>query len=451
MFQNIMDAGREYLSSPQKGRQYIEDSTSHNDLMDNEGYSAPSAPVDNMSLLHSAMQQQLQPAAPSVTADIPSDAARYRLFCLEAGIIGTTSDYYVWLREQGGLPVTATSIAVQQLETPASNTGKLVISRLANSGILSLPFVKMKLLCGFNKPILIESTAYDVYVHTHHSAGMESMSSETIWACLTINGITTDMCNELVKAQFTARVLDYEDPERPILAVMKFFEVTMTPAAVFGLQSLTQTIRSTDTSKGYGALFRLQCFLHLVHRLSQDALHGTHTTLNTTAFEDGIEDEIVSNTLTTAYFAVAKDSRLRIKDAETALLFQTLTARIDRYERPAKLSPPPAKQKERRDPPAASALPSRESEVCLPFMRDPSLCATPCTHGRLHAWPSSMPIKSKRWLMARAAKLPLPASVVPPSGGSATGSQRSPRPPRRATSSSAASVTSSISSADDDV
>jgi hypothetical protein len=309
--------------------------------------------------------------------------------------------------------------------------------------------VKVKIMCGFNKPILTEATAYDVNVHVHHSAGMETMSLDTVWACLTVNGITTAMCDELVRAQFTERVLDHEDTERPILSLLKFFEVTMTSSAVFGLRSLTQTIRSADASKGYGALFRLQCFLHVLHRLSQDALHGTQGTPNANAFEDAIEDEIINNTLTTSYFAIAKDSRLRTKDAATALLVKTLTARMDRYERPSK--PSPSLPGKRKDNPSTPAETSKGVEVCLPFMRDPSLCTTPCTHGRLHEWPTSMPLKSKRWLMGRAARLPLPASVVPPSGGSTAGSQRSERTPRRAPSSSAASVTSSISSAEDDV
>lgn len=450
---NIMAAGLKFMASPGKSLQYPDDVTPpENDFSYDEAFTAPSAPVDNMSILHSALQQQaskLQPLASENTASTHlSDAQRYGKFCAETGIIATSADYFVWMREnkKGNVASPAELPSpMPSAETPANNAGKITVTRLSAVGVLCHTFVYVKLLCGFSKTTFIDATRYDVDTHTHHSAGMSTMSADTVWACLTITNITPTMCDELVKSQYTARVLDNEDSERPIYSLLRFLEVTLGVETVTGLRCIVQNIRTADSTKGYGAPFRLLCFLYVLHRLVQDSLHGTQHTQAVHTFMCLLDDENTSSSLISAYFSEAKDSRLRIKDADHALQVAKLSARIDLLTRN-----PPALSTKRKEVPGAKGD-TKLPQVCLPFMRDPSLCTEPCALGKLHSWPATMPSKSREYLLARAAKLPLAAPIKKPAGGSTAGSQRSSRTPHQASSSSIDSVTSSISSNEDNV
>jgi hypothetical protein len=105
-----------------------------------------------------------------VSSNRPSDAACNKLFCTEAGIVGTTAYFYIWLREQTRCQIPSSSLPFTISETPANNTGKMQVV------VLNELFVNNKLECGFN--------------HVQHSADMRAISSETMWAFLTVNDIT---------------------------------------------------------------------------------------------------------------------------------------------------------------------------------------------------------------------------------------------------------------------
>jgi hypothetical protein len=67
MLNNIMDAGRKYLASPKKNSPHSRDApASDNESLDDDEFTTPPAQLDNMSILHSTMQQHSLPVEPSV-------------------------------------------------------------------------------------------------------------------------------------------------------------------------------------------------------------------------------------------------------------------------------------------------------------------------------------------------------------------------------------------------
>jgi hypothetical protein len=446
----IMDAGLKYLSSPRKALQ--DGYTSENDFPDDDTFQNP-APVDNMSILHSAMQQHASTLEPSMSISRPSDASRYKLFCAEAGIVGTTADFFLWQEKQtsGQKPSPLSPVVLS--DTPANNTGKITIGRLTAAGVLCTHFITDKLASGFNKSVFAASALYEVYIHVRHSAGMGIISTDTIWAFVTVNGITSSMCDELVLAQYNELVLDYPDPERPVLSLLRVFEVTMGIIMVRSLRSMMQNIKEADDTRGYGAPFRLKCFLYVIHRLVQDALHNPRYTQIVHPFNDLVEDEIVNSTLISEYFATAKVSRQRIKDAKHALDIQNVNARLDKI---ARTSVPIGTGRTVTKDSSIPATKDKKTQVCLLHARSPLLCSEPCPNGRLHSWPDTMPPEVKEHLLSRAAKIPLPASQKPlkPAGTSVAGSiksQKTGHKPRHSSPSSMESAVSSISEPEETV
>mmetsp|Transcript_21844 Transcript_21844/g.21136 ORF Transcript_21844/g.21136 Transcript_21844/m.21136 type:complete len:284 (-) Transcript_21844:46-897(-) len=220
---NIMSAGLQYLGSPKKSVGDFEDSQFGNeDSPEDDAFLEPSPPTENMSILHSALEQQEAALLPSVKL---SDASLYKAFCLEAGIIGDTAGFFVWQERHSGVKISTSPVSSLHIsDTPANNTGKIHVTRLANAGVLCKVFVSEKLLSGFNKSVFTNAARYDIYTYIRHGAGM---GSETVWAFISIDGITPTMCNELVLAQYNETVLDHHDPDRSMVSLLKVLEVTM--------------------------------------------------------------------------------------------------------------------------------------------------------------------------------------------------------------------------------
>jgi hypothetical protein len=443
--QNFVNAGIKLLSSPQRGLRYTEETMeSENEFTYDDTFAAPENTTDNMAILRSAaMQQQSTPPVPVQSLDRLSDAQRYNKFCLEAGFSGNSADFYTWLEKQTPSGPQSSSVPpVPISDTPANYSGKITVSRLVTAGVVSAVFVTAKLVCGFNKSIFLAAALYELYGHLQHAAGMGLISPETMWAFATVNGITPAMCDEAVQAQYNDVVLDHPDPERPTLAILRVFEVVMDAPTVRGLRLLLLGIKETDDTHGYGAPFRLKCLLYVVHRLVQDSLHGPQCMLIVHPFHALIDAEITGQLLTSEYFATTKVSRQRAKDAKLALDIETVNTRLDKM---ARMSTPLGAGRTVTKEPLAKAV--RPQPVCLDHVRSPLLCSDPCPKNHLHSWPSTMPARTKEYLLGLAAKIPLPGS-----GGSTGGSrpesqrsQRSARPPRNNSPSSVESAVSSIS------
>jgi hypothetical protein len=450
--QQIVNAGLQYLASPRKPVGGSRDSASEQeDFSYDDTYSETPPPTDNMSILQSALEHQEAALQPSIRM---SDASLYKAFCLEAGIQGTTEGFFVWQEHQTSGPKKSVSLLSPVLltDTPANNTGKIHVTRLANAGVLSTVFVSEKMSAGFNKAAFTAATLYDTYNHIRHGAGMGIISLDTIWSFISVSGITPTMCNEVVLAQYNELVLDHPDPDRPMKALLRVLEVTMGASTVRSLRSMVLCINEADDTRGYGASFRLLCLLHVVHRLVQDALHNPRLTLIVHPFRQLIADEISSLTLISEYFETAKVSRQRVKDAKQEVEFGKINARLDKMAhtssqhnstKPSSLGSGRTVTQEHTVQPVKTS----KQEVCLPHARSPLLCSSPCPHGRLHSWPVTMPAYTKDRLLAKAAKLDLPTSGKSNSGSVASShkTQTTPRKPRADSPSSVESAVSSIS------
>ncbi len=453
--QRLLEIGSKILATPSKpGRPSEETMESDGDFTYNDAFTAPPAQEDNMTILHRAMTHNETNIKPSASSEVPDDAVLYKEFCSKAGIIGTTEGYFLWLRERKNPVSTQPSpMPLTIAETPANNTGKIQVIKLATAGVLSNSFVSVKILCGFSKTEFVMAALYEVYRHLRHSAGMGEISLSTIWSLLTVNTVTPTICGELVLAQYDKEVLAHADAERPIRALLRVFEVFMDPLTVLGLRSIAVQIGEADDRKGYGAATRLECFLFILHRLAQDALHGQHTQIDQ-PFDDLITSEITDQALTTAYFATTTATRLREKDAQHALDIRAVNARFDKMQK----SSHAAGSSGRVVTSTASTAPADKPEICLRWARSASLCYEPCPNKRLHSWPDTMPLKTKNYLLTLAAKIPLPLagdSAGASSGASTAGSRRFERTPRRGSSQdsspSTASVVSSLSGNEDPV
>jgi hypothetical protein len=443
----IMNAGLQYLGSPKKSIEESKDSQFVNDdYLEDDAFSEPHPPTDNMSILHSALQQQEAALLPSIQM---SEASLYKTFCLEAGIIGDTAGFFIWQEKHSGVKTSTSSVPLVHIsDTPANNTGKIHVTRLANVGVLCNTFVSEKLASGFNKSVFVNAALYDIYAAIRHGAGMGLISTDTIWTFISFNGITPNMCNELVLAQYTETVLDHHDPDRPMISLMRVLEVTMGIPTVNRLRLLVQCIKDADDSRGYGAPFRLLCFLHVIHRLVQEALHNPRYTLIVHPFRTLIDAEITSLTLTSDYYSTAKISRRRIKDAKQETEMKVLANRLDKIAHPSSQhnnKKPIPLNSGRTITQETAEIPVKRQEVCLPHMRSPSLCPDPCRDKRLHLWPATMPIHTKDMLLARAALIPLPAAGKPVSG-SVSSSKKSLKSGSKSRPDSPSSVESAVSS-----
>jgi hypothetical protein len=256
------------------------------------------------------------------------------------------------------------------------------------------------------------------------------------------------MCNELVLAQYNETVLDHHDPERTMISLLKVLEVTMGIPTVTRLRLMVQCIKDTDDSRGYGAAFRLLCFLHVMHRVVQEALHNPLYTLVVHPFRAMIDAEITSLTLVSDYYSTAKISRQRIKDAKQETEMKVLANRLDKMSHPSsqhnttKSAPFNSGRTITQEPASVSV---KKQEICLPYMRSHSLCSDPCRDKRLHLWPATMPAHIKDMLLARAALIPLPTASKPASG-SVSGSKKSQKSGSKPRPDSPSSVDSAVSS-----
>jgi hypothetical protein len=94
-----------------------------------------------------------------------------------------------------------------------------------------------------------------------------------------------------------------------------------------------------------------------------------------------------------------------------------------------------------------STEPEVKKEVCLGWIRDPLMCYEPYPNHRLHFWPDTMPLRTKKYLISRAAETSLPPtgdSAGASSGASTAGSRQSERVPRRGSSQSSSTSTASV-------
>jgi hypothetical protein len=438
--QMLLNAGNRLLSSPKKLPQSSieEEKQSEDDFGFDTIYRAPSALPDNMSILRDAMEQTNSTTITSTSPPL-SEASRYRIFCAESGIKGSTSDFIVWrdthsshrISEETPPPIPPYS----STSSTADNLGRLQLLRLVRAGILDSEFLHGKLSSNFNKTLLIDDTEYYIKIGIRYTAGRGALSSPTVWAILTANGITPPMCDKLMRAAYDAAALQYPDLERPYFALVKTFEVTMQRRVVKHLRLLMLGVQEVDETKGFGASHRLNAFLYVFHRLVGDALRTAVPTNST--FLDLIEGELVNQLLTTEYYEQSSATRLRVKDRAHESEMAALRDRFDAFTR-AKPSGP-TNSLDVSPSPSRAKLPM----VCLPYARHPSLCVDASCE-KLHSWPPGFPLDVKQRLLERISRIPLPTTVAD-AGHTPAASRLSSRTSRHGSVSPSGSMASSIS------
>jgi hypothetical protein len=146
----------------------------------------------------------------------------------------------------------------------------------------------------------------------------------------------------------------------------------MTPLTFCGLHNIALMIGEADDRKGYGSGLRLDCFIYVTNRITQEALHGQHTQIGA-PFEEMTAAEIMGPTLITAYFASATACKLREKDARHASEIRAVNARCDRMLGVIGCSGRIVTSSE-------SSVPAGKKEVSLNWVRSSSMCYDPCSN-----------------------------------------------------------------------